>query len=101
MFATYKEQYNQAFLAYFGYTARLVFQDLICLKDLSYNSGLAAVKVTQKIFIGLSVSDLASGKVETTALRKLFQHFIKIWVFRFFKSGLRHQYQVTVLRFVL
>jgi tetratricopeptide (TPR) repeat protein len=68
VFAAYKDpaviQYNSALLAYLGYNS-FGLSRFNLFEGSSYNSGSAAVKVTQKIFLGLSVSDLSSGKVET------------------------------------
>jgi hypothetical protein len=68
VFAAYKDpaviQYNPALLAYLGYNS-LGLSRFNLFEGSSYNSGSVAVKVTQKIFLGLSVSDLSSGKVET------------------------------------
>jgi hypothetical protein len=68
VFAAYKDpaviQYNPALLAYLGYNS-LGLSRFNLFEGYSYNSGSVAVKVTQKIFLGLSISDLSSGKVET------------------------------------
>jgi tetratricopeptide (TPR) repeat protein len=67
VFAAYKDpaviKYNPALLAYFRVYS-LSFSRFNLFEGSSYNSGSLAVNLTQKLFLGLSVSDLSSGNVE-------------------------------------
>jgi tetratricopeptide (TPR) repeat protein len=68
VFAAYEDpaliQYNPALLAYFS-GGSLSFSRFNLFEGSSYNSGSLSVNLTQKLFLGLSVSDLSSGNVET------------------------------------
>jgi tetratricopeptide (TPR) repeat protein len=67
VFATYKDpaviQYNPALLAYFT-GGSLSFSRFNLFEGTSYNSGSTVLKLTQRLFLGLSVSDLSSGNIE-------------------------------------
>jgi hypothetical protein len=67
VFAAYKDpaviQYNPALLAYFS-SSSLSLSRFNLFEGSSVNSGSAAVKLKQKVFLGVSVSDLSSGNIE-------------------------------------
>lgn len=67
VFAAYKDpsviQYNPALLAYFDRNS-LSFSRFNLFEGSSYNSGSVAVKLTNKSFLGISISNLSSGHIE-------------------------------------
>ncbi|MDR1474853.1 MAG: hypothetical protein LBS38_04155 [Endomicrobium sp.] len=67
VFAAYRDpaiiQYNPALLAYFDCNS-LSFSRFNLFEGSSYNSGSVAVKVTNKSFLGISISNLSSGNIE-------------------------------------
>jgi tetratricopeptide (TPR) repeat protein len=67
VFAAYKDpsviQYNPALLAYFDYNS-LSFSRFNLFEGSSYNSGSVAVKLTNKFFLGISISNLSNENIE-------------------------------------